>query len=176
MSSLFIVEGKYQSGLDQIHDLYLRYPSDINIILGYVVMLHTIGEFDKAVLLGRKLVSLDPLSPFIHRQLGEQLFLADQLKEARVEAMQAEVLGLDVAPLLTWISMREKNYVEANEHLQRDWGSEGNYFTVRGARGTAGDHKHFPNWFAHPRYHQIMTDTGLDDASVAKLKLRPLDL
>ena len=54
--------------------------------------------------------------------------------------------------------------------------SEGNFFTVRSARGTAVDYKNFPDWFAHPRYHQIMADNGLDNAAVAKLKLQPLNL
>jgi TolB-like protein len=122
----FYADGDYQAGLDEIHALYMRYPNDDSIVLGYMTMLQTVDRYDEAVLLARRGLKLDPLSPIAHRQLAEQLSYVGEFEEAKIHAAAAEDLGLPVANLLTRIAFAEQDETALDTQLARDisqWGA-----------------------------------------------------
>jgi tetratricopeptide (TPR) repeat protein len=202
-----------------------------------MTMLTAIGELDRAVELAKQELALDPLSPFAHRQLAEQLYYAGQLDEAQAVANQAEKLGLGVATFLTMINFAQQDLDGVEAQLQRGdeaWGNglafrelfrlgyaflnedyvdsfvywarirflpahqsartqqilnvlvgdydtafdyleelavSADFFVVRNIRGTALQRATNPEYYAHPRYQEILELVSLDDASIARLTL-----
>jgi adenylate cyclase len=122
----FYADGDYQAGLDEIHALYTRYPNDGNIIVSYMTMLQTVDRYEEAVLLARRGLELDPLSPAAHRQLAEQLSYVGEFEEAKIHAAAAEDLGLPVALLLAQMAFAEQDEAALDIQLARDtsqWGA-----------------------------------------------------
>jgi hypothetical protein len=51
----------------------------------------------------------------------------------------------------------------------------GDFYVIRGARGTYADRKALPI-YQHPAYLEVLRKIGLDDQSVAALRIRPLPI
>ena len=109
------------------------------------------------------------------KKLTGAIFAYSQGDSSSVESLLAEIDGyLRDRPFSRAIAMILRGNIDDALDQFEQLMDASDYSTMRDIRGSPLWWGLFPEYFEHPRYHAMLRKHGLDDESIAKLKIPPL--
>jgi len=128
----FYADRNYQQGIDELHELAKKHPSNCDILEEYANIHHPLARSDLAIACHRRRVELDPLNPNYIFQLGYALKVAGEFDEARKLIEQAESLGFTNAAMhLADLATASGDLQLLQDQLDRgreEWGGGGKFY------------------------------------------------
>jgi len=166
----FYFDRAYQEVIDECTELARNHPDDTNVLWSYSYLLLTIGRPELAHKINDRMVQSDPFNPTAHLVQGVVFLYSGRFADAYQSFLKGKALGFDEPFLLAEVGFASKNPKMIQEQLDRGqahWGLLAHWYPV---------------WEAAIPYidddsktlQELLRDIGLDEESIAKLKIPPL--
>ena len=116
----FFADRAYQEGIDRYSDLIHENPNSANILIGYSLLLNTIGEHEMSRVAVDRATEIDSLNPMVYANQFHNHLKAKRYTQARQAAEAMQILGSSATLQFSWLSFDEGDAAAIEEQISHD--------------------------------------------------------